>query len=114
MPTRAATKVSVDRTGTDVDIPVFAYTGSGVPVLTGDIWSQIGTDSGWVKIGNYTGFAGSTTGIQVQNNYRRAQCKNECVTAISPMPAPTMTICQALETLSARRCIQGMRSATAM
>ena len=42
------------------------------------------------------------------------QCKNECVSAIMPTPVPTITICHADDSVSGRRCIHGIRSATAM
>lgn len=44
--------------GGDSDYSVMAYTGSGAPVLTGEMWSTLGTD--WTPIGNY---ANAQTGI---------------------------------------------------
>ncbi len=99
--------------GGDSDYSVMAYTGSGAPVLDGQMWSTLGTD--WVNIGNYANAqnginnainqssifssywligaynplaAGNTAGLDAGNDYLKLHSVTGCVSGTSGCTPP--------------------------
>ena len=45
--------VTIGWAGTDSDISVLAYVGTGAPVMVGKKWGELALDTNWIKVGNY-------------------------------------------------------------